>query len=76
MTDNYRPTVGDKVILLRGGGLGTWCNPPLRDGEIYTIQQDDKDASPYRLNGLGSFVCEFDVKLVEKAASNNQEEMR
>jgi hypothetical protein len=60
-----RPTVGDRVILLKGGAEETCATPPLVEGQIYTIEEDDKGSwASYRLQGPYSWVCETDVALV------------
>jgi hypothetical protein len=60
-----RPTVGDRVILLKGGAEETYATPPLVEGQIYTIEEDDKcPFASYRLQGEGSWVNETEVALV------------
>lgn len=69
MSNNYRHTVGDKVRLLKGGAKGTHCDPPLIEGEIYTIEEVCSAPAIYRLGGNASRVMEEEVELVEKAQS-------
>jgi hypothetical protein len=59
-----RPTVGDRVMLLKGGAAGTEATPPLIEGQIYTIEVDDFSTMPYLLQGANSWVCSTDVALV------------
>jgi hypothetical protein len=67
MSNNNRYRAGDKVRLLEGGAVGTCCEPPLVEGEVYTIEEVCSSPAIYRLGGLGSRVMENEVELVEKA---------
>lgn len=63
--------VGDQVRLLPGGSIGTLCEPPLVEGELYIVKTVHRsgigsNALLYRLQGLGSSVLRTDIELVER----------
>jgi signal peptidase I len=72
LVSKYRPTIGDKVRLLPGEAERTNANPPLIEGNVYTIEEDDNSLCPYLLQGPGSWVQPKAIELVERGNFNDK----